>query len=801
MTELEQKNLQKIDQAIGNVIDEEITRIMGKLDKYSGPKKIEMYKQLKTKFAETLNVKHANVISVKVPQPTSYDFLCYTPILVDEKAFNEQAFPLLEPEAFLNTLKQMVQVTDPNSPEAKRLPRVLITKIIENGVERTLTAEEERQYQEIEQCRIKVRENHYGIIGINEFVLVYLYNTFLQTGNVDILRLMRKIQDIMLRYNAHEPGICLGIEDAQLKSMRGISGIYAEIVGFYSSLTAANQANNDLATKQKTTPTQNASNTSSSSTGSSTPTKAKETDKENQTLAFTKKILAITTKKVVLDLKLPVGEFFKQVDALLEDFITAGLTEIDKARTIGVTIKYNINTNQWGSIGYAEMNELYLNEVYKQIQPYLPRHFKKSDLIVPRFYLKETITLSAFLGDFGYGNSVYSDTLAPGEEKELRCKIGEVEKTTRQQSQSALDSANDTTKQELSNAVEKATNATDSKAEQTEMYLDSQLKVNVKSDQPIVKVGVDVGVQAGYSNAQQTNHEESVNNIAKGFESHTAEKATKREVAVTDTRKEELERTNESGTMRKLRNQSLTQALNIIIRQMIQSYIVCFHITRIRLVFSNGATEQEFDISELKGFIAKYFKDDDESKETAKQLISNIQSLCQIVDYKGRVVKLLNEDGDRMVFNTYWDLLENQGETADDPEDLELQQYAGRIRGVLLKYNFMTMPVNGLAMYLALSDGRAAGDDVWQEIQYGLQRSEEGVTKLKNDNALLKAQVESMVLDNQAKAQEIEFIDSITDPNLKLQALFKLRNNKQQILDNAFVVDYLSRNNQRSLRF
>ena len=67
MTSEELNNLKQIDVAIGQVVNDEILKMMGKLDKCTGRKKLEGLKLMKTKFTETLDFKPTNVISVKVP--------------------------------------------------------------------------------------------------------------------------------------------------------------------------------------------------------------------------------------------------------------------------------------------------------------------------------------------------------------------------------------------------------------------------------------------------------------------------------------------------------------------------------------------------------------------------------------------------------------------------------------------------------------------------------------------------------------------------------------------------------------
>ncbi len=270
--------------------------------------------------------------------------------------------------------------------------------------------------------------------------------------------------------------------------------------------------------------------------------------------------------------------------------------------------------------------------------------------IDPKIVIIETNALSSFIGDYGAGATLQTFSLLPGEKTKITIKSFARTEETRKEASSVFDSASEdaTSSFETSLEQESAVSAEQKKSDESHLNVKAEVAISV------VKVGVDAGMSQS-SSQSRTQSARSVSNVG---QKHAAEKSSKRDVSVNESKEVKEEKSKEEGLEREIANVNLSRVLNFVFRQLNQAYSFINHLIDVKIGFSNGFPEDyiEVPLYAMDSILDKFLKDSVIPKEDTnydpkypdrtyagflKDMI--IKSLQTVYDYKDRRFSIVEE--------------------------------------------------------------------------------------------------------------------------------------------------------------
>lgn len=238
----------------------------------------------------------------------------------------------------------------------------------------------------------------------------------------------------------------------------------------------------------------------------------------------------------------------------------------------------------------------------------------------PRLYLVECYQLSSFPVAVGAGRVVGSLSLLPGEKAKLAVKTFSRRTTDATQASSILDSLTEESSDEFEQSLEEEQSNKSARDEAREYEADVQASATWGWGE--------AEVSGGAKQTVSTAREELAKSVGKSLSKHVARASQKREVKVDSTQVEHTEEGEERSTEREVQNISLSRVLNLVFRQVHQSYVSALHLVDIRVGFTDGTVESidEVPLSRLSTLLARVVVPDRRAAVT-EQLLAELSAV------------------------------------------------------------------------------------------------------------------------------------------------------------------------------
>ncbi len=371
----------------------------------------------------------------------------------------------------------------------------------------------------------------------------------------------------------------------------------------------------------------------------------------------------------------------------------------------------------------------------------------------PRLMLVEEYRLSTYLGDYGAGRTVKTFSLLPGEDTNITIKTFRHEKTTRQESESVLESKSKSAAQSVETEIGREQwnkeEYEQSKSFTKKRNWNAKGNASVGFNIGIAKVDVGGGGGGGGSSTKKV----SSNEVRKSFAKRTSNAVTessskassKREVEVNESQKSTMETRFERAVERTIENINVSRTLNFVFRQLNQEFISIMHLVDVRVAYSDGTVSpdssglgtdglhyREVPLWRLDELLADVIVP--ERRAEVKQQIKD--ELDNVVDYRGDSHRVWTEetaataDGeDTRYLRVALDEVQEYTDPRLDP-DVEADQQPLRVPGIILDVTRNQLRTDGLIVEALL--GKAEALDAYSQ---GLQAADVQEQQVANERA------------------------------------------------------------------
>ncbi len=255
----------------------------------------------------------------------------------------------------------------------------------------------------------------------------------------------------------------------------------------------------------------------------------------------------------------------------------------------------------------------------------------------PRLVIIEIYAVSSFLGDYGLGRTVKTMTLAPGEELKLRTRTWRSSKESVKESSSVFDSATVEARSRFQSSVQNETTDKSTRSQKEEWHVDAK-----------VEAGWGWGsaeVSGGGSGEYHSGREQFARSVNDATHEHANESSNKRDVTVTSSTEREYTQEEEDVVERVIRNVNLRRALNLVFRELNQTYDTYVHLVDVKIGYTDGraGSWREVPLSGLRRLLTGVLTN--KVDETAQRVLDLISIVFDYNDRPQSVLQSMTWDG------------------------------------------------------------------------------------------------------------------------------------------------------------
>jgi len=781
-----EKRLQvKIKQAVGK----QVGRLIDVAERVEDPTDALVLLNQGSDVVHTLKMQQMTKIDHRIPQPSRLETEGVVGITLPEGDLTPAAFSNMDTadlyQALLNMRQQAVGKWA-NLTKPSLLP--------DNAAAKTA-------FGDILDVIEQVGLVHYEIVRAGLYLHILLSQQYAKFDALPFLTGKGHVEQILLRYNAHNPHLCIGIEEEELNGAQTILAVVNRVSSYLMSAEFYTYRE-----KKTSVAGGNGKSIQGRSTGGGPVFSARvnlvrempnQLKPEKDVLEARgdkggKKVLQTSATIVpVVPLAIDLGEdrdpktVLNEISRGIQGLVEKGMDLIYQLKKIARPVNFNIYTLQFGEATPLQDNRTMMQKMRKVIYQHVMKDLKLSASLSPMLFLRHKFLTQAFAGRYGAGPAVDAVSLDPGEEREITHETTVTTKRMTEESDSIFDAKTTAVKDSLERSRQDQLQKTNTDTTQVDSYFDTSrqtdtamgVKASVKYKSPLgaLNLGVDAdwsrkvseGVAAGSSQSSNSCRETSVNNTEGMIQNHTEEVSANRERTQTKTTRQEEELSQKDKEVRKTRNPNRSSPMTLLFCKLIQHYNNVMGTPGFVVAFGNGAIIVEETVSEVQTAILDRFVKKD-ALETRKRVLDLIRDSAKVIDYKGRCIDLLAEEGGVMRLRNeyYFDLLAQQKHELE-AEDLALLPYKKNLKGVVLSTSEFSLPQCGL-----LRQG-VVGDPVLDDTEQQFVALE--LEKFGIQNGQAKQQLEN-------QKAFCEYFKSLKEPGDKTKAGFLLMQPPADIL-------------------
>jgi hypothetical protein len=243
----------------------------------------------------------------------------------------------------------------------------------------------------------------------------------------------------------------------------------------------------------------------------------------------------------------------------------------------------------------------------------------------PQLILIEEYRLSSFLGAYGFGRTLKSFSLLPGESTKMSIRTASREETIAKQSTSILDSYSQESASEFESAIEQEnSNRATSSAD-----FSYRASAEGSASWGFGSVKAEAGVAGSCNSAR----EEFGKAVANATSKHAAKASANRNVQVETTSQTTQVDEKTTDIVREVANINVGRTLNFVFRQMNQEFITLLHLVDVRIGFTSGLDPiSEVALYEVDGLLEQALVTQTVVDEVRKFILDELQG---IQDFSG----------------------------------------------------------------------------------------------------------------------------------------------------------------------
>ncbi len=734
-------------------------------------------------------------IDNSIPSPTMQRYAAFTVIPVPNTELKPAAFLDVSLEELVGLLTEERKETDQQMLEAAgdTVPAGAGQDILDG-------------FRATEEKRNEICDNHYDIIAAGGELLHVLDTLLRSYGAVDFVHYKDSISNILIEYNAHNPFLWVRLEQIALQSLQSeISKLIAHVIDYLVSpdfrLVVSNLGKSNKLISASGQPP-------GAPVFQINVTKVKLAAKQSRKNLIEEKKdgkirsifqLSLESKSVDLsDGRDPIA-IVQDFDSLFNSLILRGNGFIAEIHQLAAGINYNVNTNKFGSVASFADNVTKMAEVRTKLIRLINSRRRVSGNARPaRILIMSCFDWRGFNLGIGPCELVSTQTFFPNEERKIRLKTSQVDKTTRSQTQNVLTSNSQEVQDSLEKTVEKEINDNASSSEDRNAYIDQNQQLtatytkanNIGGGINIPYIGlnfsagtndnmsntVTIGTKAGSSVDTNNTCEKSIRNFESAVTGQVRTTASKQEISVQDSVEVTSESTREETTEITIKNPNEASPITVAFYTIVQEFLTTHTLADMRLIFWNGQVRTEYLLQEVNQLLDTYVL---ESSPVRKLLLEEIQRSGIRFDYLNRRFEVIdNADGTPHFKNSLYlnhlTKIQEAGNASDDDdsEDESLEPFKQHLRGIVMKVSRHTIPRPGLLSRAfvdmpALDSNQTA---LWGETL-----------------RTRKAEADAKELDAKRMAVLIETIQNIPDPLQRAEYAARLLLPPAQLLNNAFL--------------
>ena len=267
---------------------------------------------------------------------------------------------------------------------------------------------------------------------------------------------------------------------------------------------------------------------------------------------------------------------------------------------------------------------------------------------------------------------MFTDTLAPGVEKEINLSKKKSTTTSTEATHSILESDSEEAEQSFENELSEQISKNQLISEETQSSIENykELTNNHSKSQDTTnnqggKVNASYGGVGGEYNKNENRHAaasvsedavegeaESINStigstleqgalsVSNAMVKQANKVSSQRNVTISTTTKMDIVEESLEQHRMKIKNPSITKAMNFLFCTLVQEYHIFRHITNFRIILANNHKFEPYQAQDLKKFVEKYIVDSQRSA-IGDKLSEILEAASTIEDYQGRTVNLL----------------------------------------------------------------------------------------------------------------------------------------------------------------
>ena len=346
-----------------------------------------------------------------------------------------------------------------------------------------------------------------------------------------------------------------------------------------------------------------------------------------------------------------VGVLSGQAYTSLNEVMDTGLnfTATELPTTTGVKFKAGNLTVSTKSASFA--TEYAANKVAEGYRPRLIRRASGKQEVVfqkrplrprPAIYMVMRMRMASYLGDYGAGQTLSTFSLLPGEKSTIEIRDYRHSETTRESSQSVLDSYSESAMEDLQSTVETSSSMG---SEVSETDVDS-MAVSASAeggvDLLVFDAGGEVSTSASSVNTTSQSMTQQVDSLNSAVSHHVQTADTQRQVEIkTDVTETQTTETEET-IKRTLENVNKSRVLNFVFRQLLQGFYTITYLEDVTFLYSNGydTSVKTGTLASLDNFLREVLADEEQVAAVRSMIYVE---LCNLTDYTGTKVSFIEK--------------------------------------------------------------------------------------------------------------------------------------------------------------
>ena len=439
------------------------------------------------------------------------------------------------------------------------------------------------------------------------------------------------------------------------------------------------------------------------------------------------------------------------------------------------------------------------------------KYIAKPPVPFPRITVIEEYTTSSFLGNYGAGRVVKTLSLMPGERTTISMRTYKDMTSVRESSQNILDSFSDTSAKELDQMLqyeqgnmEASSDTSGGSSGSFSTNTDAQNSTrsfSLGANLSFANVGVSGGYgqsnssassgSSGWNNGASYGHtgarSSNVNTINNALTKHVQSSNSTRQININTSTTDTARSGEEDTTVREIMNYNKSRVINFMFRQLLQEYTVITALTNLKFVYSNGYPESftVVDLNNLDNMLIDLI----EPAHIDAVKCSLLQNYCQVLNYEDEMKDFLDRKKitkgacftewlpDCGTVDEYFWRVKPGLQDTYDPEGANIT-----VKGVILSVRKETLQTSSVIADALLGRGEAldcynqkAQDSeslaayinnltALQSLQDSIQNTSVNLDYAAQQIEMGTKQIDKMDADNRAIDQQLDIMDSLTDP-------------------------------------